>query len=229
MGNALTPRRKGNSLLEGKENLRGSRNSKVDVGVNTFFLEDTFIKNIALNKPSNISSTYYGIPCSCCAVDGILTSQINTKNSKLEWWCVDLEQVFNLYYIEIYNAYSQYPSVMERFNGFQLRFSNTGQCDYETFHEARLCYKDNIQYAQKTYKITSCNYQSVFSSRFIFLFKLNGNEHQYPVTSLAIPGFEIYFSRSFVTFVNLITGRVLSLVNCYHCMTLAFLYFQCES
>ncbi|ESO98902.1 hypothetical protein LOTGIDRAFT_158859 [Lottia gigantea] len=80
-------------------------NSSVDVGVNTFFLEDIFIKNIALNKPSYSSSTYE-IYLSCCAVDGILTTMAHTQNSELEWWCVDLEQVFNLQYIEIHNVYS---------------------------------------------------------------------------------------------------------------------------
>ncbi|ESO98900.1 hypothetical protein LOTGIDRAFT_158857 [Lottia gigantea] len=129
----------------------------------------TFVENIALNKPVNSSSMLKNKFAPCNAVDGRLTEMVHTQNSDIEWWCVDLEKIYNFQSVVLYNRDGD-VAMKNRLAGFELRFSDNGHCNIETFNGSRICYKDTEAIGLLVYNITSCNQPGVsFSSRFIFL------------------------------------------------------------
>ncbi|ESO94678.1 hypothetical protein LOTGIDRAFT_176706, partial [Lottia gigantea] len=67
---------------------------------------EPFTKNIALNKPTSMSSVNHKY-VACKGVDGKLTGFAHTKNSDTEWWCVDLEKVYDFQSVVLYNRRSK--------------------------------------------------------------------------------------------------------------------------
>ncbi|ESO98607.1 hypothetical protein LOTGIDRAFT_174142 [Lottia gigantea] len=125
----------------------------IDVGMVTLLPKDAFIENIALHKPVN-SSSKDGLGTPCRGVDGSQSRAARTQSSALEWWCVDMEGIYNLQSIFVYNGFAVN---MDQIIGFELRLSYTGLCTIETYHGTTLCYKDTEPTSLEVYNITSCN------------------------------------------------------------------------
>ncbi|ESO98901.1 hypothetical protein LOTGIDRAFT_158858 [Lottia gigantea] len=151
------------------ESFPACETSTTDIGMVTYMSPDKFVSNIAFNKPALMSSVFKNEK-GCRAVDGDLSSLTRTRESTLEWWCVDLEKIYNFTSIVIYNKNSGHYMSINRLIGFQLKLNDNGECNLETFHDSVVCYKDNRTWRLYEYHLTSCNQPDVdFSSRFIFI------------------------------------------------------------
>jgi len=84
-----------------------------------------FSQNIALNKPTNQSSTWYGAVASK-AVDGITTGNYanvsHTQSETIMWWKVDLGATYAINQIKVYN---RTDARSERIIGVQVYAGNT--------------------------------------------------------------------------------------------------------
>ncbi|ESO99844.1 hypothetical protein LOTGIDRAFT_173502 [Lottia gigantea] len=78
----------------------------------------------------------------CKGVDGKLNGIVHTKNSDTEWWCVDLEKIYDFQSVVLYNRRGGNQVAFNRLAGFELKLSNNGHCDFETFNGSPVCYKD---------------------------------------------------------------------------------------
>ncbi|KAK6194525.1 hypothetical protein SNE40_000146 [Patella caerulea] len=106
-----------------------------------------------------------------CANDGSMQSHTHSRLGTPAWWRVDLQDVYSIKKIVMYNTLSS--STMSRISGFQIKLSNSGSHSYS---QARLCYTDTSS-TSSVYEITSCNNGGAFSGRYVFVVKANNYLH----------------------------------------------------
>ncbi|ESP01938.1 hypothetical protein LOTGIDRAFT_157068 [Lottia gigantea] len=147
-----------------------------DIGMEIYVPSEEDKTNVAIGKPS-VMSTFHSLPylpCNC--VDG------NTANDRLtvchtqklnpNWFCVDLENIYNFKQITIFNR--QDGGSINRIVNFQIRLSSVGACDESTFSSTPLCHQDPNPTGLVVYNITTCSGAVAFSSRYIFISNSNG-------------------------------------------------------
>ncbi|XP_055956405.1 multiple epidermal growth factor-like domains protein 10 isoform X3 [Patella vulgata] len=135
--------------------------------------------NIALDKPTGQSSTFlYGSSFSSNAVDGNTDNDWGNghcthtnNNNGIDWWCVDLQQIYNIDRIKLFNR----DQFQGRLSGFELKISSVGQCNESGFISATSCYKDTPPTTQDIYTIDRCNQQQSLSARTVFV-RVNNDE-----------------------------------------------------
>ncbi|XP_055956404.1 multiple epidermal growth factor-like domains protein 10 isoform X2 [Patella vulgata] len=143
------------------------------------------VTNVAYNKPTNQSSTYTdsdhgeAISAPSRAVDSNLgqvwgsttSSCTHTLHGSPSWWCVDLQQVYNIDSFKLFNR----DILQGRLSGFELKISSVGQCNESGFISATSCYKDTPPTTQDIYTIDRCNQQQSLSARTVFV-RVNNDE-----------------------------------------------------
>ncbi|XP_050402644.1 multiple epidermal growth factor-like domains protein 10 [Patella vulgata] len=80
----------------------------------------------------------------------------HTSESSAGWWCINLQQIYNIINITIYNRATE----QHRLKGFELKISSSDQCNGAGFMSATPCYKDTSQEILPVYNITECNQPS---------------------------------------------------------------------
>ncbi|XP_050403287.1 receptor-type tyrosine-protein phosphatase kappa isoform X2 [Patella vulgata] len=114
--------------------------------------------NIALGKPTRQSSRYYNSKSSN-AVDGNTDNKwenghcSHTNNTGNEWWCVDLQQIYDIDNIKLFNR----VGYENRLQGFEIKTSSSGTCNQTGFRSATSCYIDTTTTTQDIYTIDICN------------------------------------------------------------------------
>ncbi|ESO84287.1 hypothetical protein LOTGIDRAFT_176188, partial [Lottia gigantea] len=117
-------------------------------------------ENVALGR-NTAQSSNYSTSYSSLAVDGNTNSDFkqgsctHTFNPGINWWCVDLQKDVNFQNIKIYNR----KTYQFRLQGFELRLSSNGRCNYNGYQQSTVCYKDTSTTTQNIYNINSCNQQ----------------------------------------------------------------------
>ncbi|XP_055956489.1 uncharacterized protein LOC130012477 [Patella vulgata] len=116
--------------------------------------------NIAVGKPTGQSSKLDFRSSSSNAVDGSTNNNWNSgqctrtkSNNGNEWWCVDLQQIYNINIIKLFNR----DAFKDRLQGFEIKTSSNGQCNQTGFTSATSCYKDTPPTTQDVYTIDRCN------------------------------------------------------------------------
>ncbi|ESO92387.1 hypothetical protein LOTGIDRAFT_162697 [Lottia gigantea] len=143
-------------------------NVSQDSGMLLFIPKEENKENVAIGKPTGISTIKHNMP-SCRAVDGDFTTFFHTHKVTFSWWCVDLLKYYDFTKITIYNR-DDPNTEPNRIKTFEIGFKNEGSCNNATYLAATWCYKDDQQ-VQTVYHITGCNMSPIqpFGSRFIFV------------------------------------------------------------
>ncbi|XP_055956473.1 multiple epidermal growth factor-like domains protein 10, partial [Patella vulgata] len=135
------------------------------------------VTNVAYNKPTNQSSTYVGFSgdtrsLPSHAVDGNTDNHWEGEhcthtadNTGSDWWCVDLQQIYNIDSIKLFNR----DRFQERLSGFEIKISSGDQCNESGFNSATSCHNDTSPTAQSIYNIESCDQQQSISARTVFI------------------------------------------------------------
>ncbi|XP_055956524.1 multiple epidermal growth factor-like domains protein 10 isoform X2 [Patella vulgata] len=136
------------------------------------------VTSIATRRPTNQSSTYndsrlpFNYSHSRNAVDRNIDNHCenghcsHTQDDKPIWWCVDLQGIYNINSMTIYNR----NRFEERLQGFEIKISYSGTCNQTGFQSATSCYKDTTS-TQSVYNVTGCNQRSykAFSGRTVYV------------------------------------------------------------
>ncbi|XP_050400827.1 multiple epidermal growth factor-like domains protein 10 [Patella vulgata] len=136
------------------------------------------VPNVALGKPTNQSSTYFHVglkfsSVASLAVDGNTSSVFETMSCSHTvedvsgWWCVDLQQIYDVERIKIFNRdLHQY-----RLQGFEIKLLSDDQCNEQGFRSATSCYRNTPPTVQDVYTIDGCNQQPSrsLSARTVFI------------------------------------------------------------
>ncbi|XP_055956407.1 multiple epidermal growth factor-like domains protein 10 [Patella vulgata] len=136
------------------------------------------VTNVAYNKPTKQSSTYTEenvkdtISLAYHAVDGNTDNHWEdghcthtADNTGSDWWCVDLQQIYNIDSIKLFNR----DRFQERLSGFEIKISPGDQCNESGFNSATSCHNDTSPTAQSIYNIESCDQQQSISARTVFI------------------------------------------------------------
>ncbi|ESO88333.1 hypothetical protein LOTGIDRAFT_165776 [Lottia gigantea] len=124
--------------------------------------------NVALFKPTTMSSELSRSTGSCRAVDDKYTTFVSSQQAPMSWWCVDLIHIYNLKYVTLYNK-NKAGYVRDQIKGFTLKLNLRGKCDAEGFSNADFCFQDTSFISQYIYNITQCISSTVFKARYIFI------------------------------------------------------------
>ncbi|KAK6187343.1 hypothetical protein SNE40_005398 [Patella caerulea] len=132
-------------------------------GILLFMAVTTSIKaelNVAYRKATSQSSIYTHAESDRAVdgnTDGVFTHESCTHtliSGTSQWWCVDLQHIFNITNIKLYN---RVDGSQERLKGFDLLLNSNGVCSASGLISANSCYDDKQAGTQNIYTIDECN------------------------------------------------------------------------
>ncbi|KAK6180123.1 hypothetical protein SNE40_012328 [Patella caerulea] len=135
--------------------------------------------NRALGKPTAQSSP----PASSYskrAVDGDINSCTLINGTGQLWWCVDLQNVYDIDSVKLYNT----NNLQKRLQSFQVKLGLYGVCDSRGFGSATTCYTEASQSIKDVYTITDCNHASPIPLVGRFIYVTISDENKNSILSL---------------------------------------------